>query len=233
MLHIGLLKADYVNPELIPLFGDLPDMFSRFFSRVGPLQLDVFDVTLEHFPNDDYRCDAFVITGSRNCALDEIPWVEHLKAFVAARAGDFSKLIGFCFGHQVLASALGGRVERAPKGWNVGIRPLRIVERADWMLPQLRALNLLFNHRDQVVSAPAGARVLAGDEICLIQMFSMNDQVLGLQAHPEYAIPYQQALMDVASAMTPAVKADATRRNQAIRPDDDIALEWLVRFIRM
>jgi len=100
------------------------------------------------------------------------------------------------------------------------------------MQPVRPSLNLLFNHRDQVVDAPPGAEVLAGDEHCPIQMFTVGDRVLGLQAHPEYTIPYQEALMGVASAMPPDVRSDAVHRNQHIPADNDIALDWLLGFIR-
>lgn len=232
MLRIGLIKADYVNPDFIPRFGDLPDMFGRFFGRAGPLQLDTFDATQDRLPAGGYSCDAFVITGSRNCALDELPWIGRLKRFIADRARAGDKLIGFCFGHQVLAAALDGRVERAPGEWNVGVRPVRIARRAGWMLPAVPALNLLFNHRDQVVRAPPGAEILAGDPRCPVQMFEWGGRVLGLQAHPEYAIDYQEALMGVASVLPAEVRADASLRNRTVPADNDVALAWLMRFIR-
>jgi GMP synthase-like glutamine amidotransferase len=232
VLRIALLKADFVNPELIPVHGDLPDMFRRFFGAAKPLELDVFDVRTGHFPEPSYACDAFVITGSRNCALDEIPWVARLRHFIAERAAGPNKLIGFCFGHQILATSLGGRVDRAPRGWNVGVRPMQIMRRRSWMAPSRTALNVLFNHRDQVLEPPAGSTVLAGDERCPVQMFELGQQVLGVQAHPEYTIEYQNALMDVAAGMTDAVRRDARARNQALRADNEVALGWLLRFIR-
>jgi GMP synthase-like glutamine amidotransferase len=160
-------------------------------------------------------------------------WIEELKDFIRKRATKPAKLIGICFGHQIIAQALGGVVIRSRYGWNVGVRPLAIKQRTSWMQPTKKFLNLIFNHRDQVLRLPDGATLLAGDERCSVQMYTIENKILGIQAHPEYSAEYQEALMSVASELDEETYIEAKRNNQEIARDDKIALEWIYRFINM
>src|ERR1700730_4156997 len=149
-MRIGLLKADWVNADLVPCHGDLSDMFQRFFAMSGiHVEIDVFDVIHGIFPPQCYLCDAFVITGSRFSAYDPSPAISSIKSFVRAAGERGAKIVGICFGHQILAETFGGRVQQA--AWNVGLGPVSIRQRADWMQPFRPSINLLFNHRDRVV----------------------------------------------------------------------------------
>lgn len=230
-LRITLLQADYVNPDLKHRFGDLPDFFAGLLSRADVPTPDVFEVWRNEFPPADHRPHAYIITGSRHSATDADPWIARLKAFVRDGIAARRKVVGICFGHQILAEALGGRTGPAPGGWNVGVHPLALKRTQEWMMPALPAPNLLFNHRDQVLAPPPGADILAGNARVPIQMFALGSTVLGLQAHPEYPTAYQEALMDLASGLDGATKTDALRRNRDLRRNDAVALQWLVRFI--
>jgi GMP synthase-like glutamine amidotransferase len=230
-MKIALLEADHTNEDLRAVHGDLPDIYRSFFAGGGECSLDAFDLTRGERPPADHACDAFVLTGSRHAATGDEPWMDWLRSFIREGVRRGARFVGFCFGHQVLAHALGGRVARSERGWNVGVRPLAIRRWADWMRPRVGAMHLVFNHRDQVVEAPPGAVVLAGDELCPVQMFSLGDRILGLQAHPEYSIQYQEALMRVASGLPRDALEDARRRNRAHEPDGLTMLRWIQQFI--
>jgi GMP synthase-like glutamine amidotransferase len=221
-MKFALIKADYVNADLIPVHGDLPDMFRRFFAGIA---IDVYEARFHELP-DPRRYDACVITGSRYSVNDDTPWVGELLGFVRdAVVADASALVGFCFGHQALAAALGGRVGQGSCAWSYGVWPLGEV---DGRFAAPGALHALFNHREQVVVAPPGAHVLAGTARCPVQMFAVGERALGMQFHPEYTLAYQEAIMAVAAGIPAEVREDARRRNRIAPRNDEIARDWVV-----
>jgi GMP synthase-like glutamine amidotransferase len=220
-MRFALIKADYVNDELLAEHGDLPDMFGRLFAGVT---LDVYEARHHRLP-DPTRYDACLVTGSRYSVNDDSAWIRELLAFLRDTvAGARSSVVGLCFGHQALAKALGGRVGDGPCAWNMGVWPVGEVRG----LPAPAALHALFNHREQVVVPPRGAQVLAGTDRCPVQMFAVGDRALGLQFHPEYTLAYQEALMGVARGMPADVRRDADQRNRALARNDEIARDWVL-----
>ena len=221
-MKFALIKADYVNDELIPDHGDLPDMFRRFFEGID---LDIYEARHHALP-EARRYDACVVTGSRYSVNDDRAWVGELLAFLRdAVIRDAAAVVGFCFGHQALAKALGGSVGRGPCDWNVGVWP--VGERGGRLTAQ-PTVQALFNHREHVVVAPPGARVIAGTDRCPVQMMAVGERGLGLQFHPEYTLAYQEALMGVAAGMPADVRDDARRRNSRVPRNDEIARDWVV-----
>lgn len=236
-MRIALLKADYVNDDLLADHGDLPDMFGRFFgcsSSLGATADDVcslisYDVRFGAFPTPG-SYDVCIITGSRHSVNDDHNWIKTLIAFIQNRQAVGDKFVGFCFGHQLLAKAFGGTIGLGAIGWNVGLWPVEIRERCPWMAPKSTTFQALFNHREQVLLPPPGARILASDPRCPVQMFSLGNQVLGVQFHPEYTLAYQQAIMAVPESLSKAAFEDAKHRNATQSRGDGILRDWVTRF---
>jgi GMP synthase-like glutamine amidotransferase len=232
-MKIAVLQSDYVNENIRHLFGDIPDIFAKFFARQSNISIDVFNCVEGHFPSFDYICDAYIITGSRYSAYDNsIPWIMSMKAFIRDCQYHQSKLIGICFGHQIIADTLGGKVVKSMNGWNLGIQELEVLKTMSWMRPNRKRLHLIFNHRDQLIRLPDGAHLLAGTDACPIQMYEIGGQILCIQAHPEYSVTYQEALMSAArSNIDPRKYAEALISNQRYTTDGDVILDWIVSFI--
>ena len=102
--------------------------------------------------------DAFICTGSRCSVYDDEPWIEGLKAFVREAHDADAPFVGICFGHQMLAEALGGKVERADYGWGIGVHDMQILKTEDWMIPARANCRLQYMHADQVQRMPKAAR---------------------------------------------------------------------------
>jgi GMP synthase-like glutamine amidotransferase len=109
-LRIGILKTDRVRDDFVASHGDYPDMFHRLLldaaSALGmpaPEFVD-FDVQNGHYPADLADCDGYVITGSRDSVYDDLPWIRQLEDFVLALHHERRKLIGICFGHQLIVA---------------------------------------------------------------------------------------------------------------------------------
>jgi len=231
-MRIGILQADRVDEEPRERFGDYPAMFvDSLGPAAGDTEFEFFDVQQGRYPDrvDDY--DGYLITGSRAGAYDDDPWIDDLTAFVCeARTADV-KVVGICFGHQLIAQALGGRVGPAPNGWGVGVHTWTIVRPEPWMSPPLSEFRLLASHRDQVEALPPGARLLAQSEFCPIAAYVADGCMLGIQGHPEFTKAYAEFLMDRRrDQIGPAFEPGMRSLEQPI--DTTAIANWIMAFLR-
>ena len=234
-MRIGILQTDSVREEFQDAFGDYPGMFRSLLSKAAaeaarPIEFAVYDVEHGHYPSGVDACDGYVITGSRESVYADLPWIARLSDYVRTLHEARRKTVGVCFGHQLIAHALGGETRAADAGWGVGVHRMRIVGDAPWMQPALRAVSLLSSHKDQVVRAPPGARLLGSNDFCPIGSFALGDHLLTFQGHPEFNKGYARALMEfreklLGDAYTPAVASLS-------RPTDEAAVgRWMLNFL--
>lgn len=189
-MTFGLLQCDHVDGPNRHLAGDYLDMFSGWL----PGDWRVFDLTADEFPSPD-ACDAWVATGSRHSVNDGIPWIHRFAELVRAIDGARAPFAGICFGHQMMAHALGGRVAKSPRGWGVGVQTFHVQQAEAWMDPPLSTVNLFMSCQDQVEVLPPGATVYASNVHCPVAIYSRNS-LLGIQGHPEWSEPYARALLE-------------------------------------
>ncbi len=116
-----------------------------------------FDLTVGEFPEDLDACDAWITTGSRHSVYDDVPWIVRLAELVRALDRERRKLVGICFGAQMIGHALGGEVARAPSGWQVGLKEVRIVTIEPWMSPPADTFRILHSNGDQILTPPDSA----------------------------------------------------------------------------
>lgn len=230
---VGLLECDHVDDRFRPVTdGDYPDLFGRLFgAHVPELELRPYDVIGGELPSGPDVCDGWLCTGSRNSAYDDLPWIDDLLDFVRSIAASGRPFVGVCFGHQVLAQAMGGRVEKAVGGWGAGVRGVRVDEPRSWMQPAAAALRLHFMHQDQVVALPPGGVVLGSAPHCPVALLEVGEWMLGIQAHPEFTDAYSAALLadrELRIGVEATAEAAATLGGQA---DDGTAARWIGRFL--
>ncbi len=197
-MKIGLLECDHVREEFRSIAGDYRNMFPALFLQVAPEWEFVFyDVVNGHFPADVKECDVYMCTGSSFSVYDKEPWILQLKSFVKEIATSNQKFIGICFGHQMMGEALGGVVHKSEVGWCVGLHSFFVIQSEKWMQPFRNAFNLLMMCQDQVIELPENAVLLAESHDCPNAMFRFGNNMLGIQAHPEFPKKYDQALMEL------------------------------------
>ncbi len=197
-MKLGILRTDAVRPELKPEYGEYPDMFIALLRHLDPnLEYAVYDVELGQYPVDIDEVDAYLITGSKSSVYEDKPWIIELMEFVRALNRRHKKLLGFCFGHQLVAQALGGKTERSAKGWGVGLHTHRFTTVPSWHDQGDVDLNILVSHQDQVVAVPDSARVLAGSEFCENAVCQIGDHILTFQGHPEFVPQYSRELLSI------------------------------------
>jgi GMP synthase-like glutamine amidotransferase len=184
-MRIGILQTGLAPDALAPAMGDYPDMFARLLDGHG-FTFQTFRVVEGEFPADVHDCDGWLITGSRHGAYEDHPWIPPLESFIRNAYTAHVPVVGICFGHQIVAQAMGGKVERHAGGWAVGATDY------DFAGEQI-TLNAW--HRDQVTALPPGARVVATNEFCANAALLYDDRAFTVQAHPEFRADFVDGLM--------------------------------------
>lgn len=196
-MKIGILKTDAVRPEWVSEFGEYPDMFVALLAREDPsLEFVTYDVEEGIYPENIDEVDAYLITGSKSSVYDDKPWIAQLIDFVRELDARKKKLVGICFGHQIVADALGGKTEKSLRGWGVGRHTHCFTEMPSWHDHQGAAFDILVSHQDQVVQNAAGAQVLASSDFCENAVVQIGEHILTFQGHPEFLSNYSREIMD-------------------------------------
>jgi len=225
-MKLAILETGKPPADLIPAFGRYPAMFENL---LGPgFDYTHIDVQNEPLPTDVHRHDAYLITGSSAGVYENHAWIDPLKTFLRA-AGGRAKLVGICFGHQLMADVLGGRVEKSHKGWGVGLHTYPIVRREPWM-DDAPSVAVPASHQDQVVLQPPGTHVLASSVFTPYAGLVWTDQPsISFQFHPEIQPPYAAALYDSRRDRLPDAEAAIASLNA---PNDNHRVgEWIKRFL--
>lgn len=230
-MKVGLLECDHVREDLMHIGGDYRQMFPSLFATVAPEWDFIFyDVCKGYFPSSPDECDVYICTGSRFSVYDDEDWIIRLKQFVKAIYQSGKIYLGVCFGHQMLAEALGGKVEKSAKGWCVGTHTFSIVKIENWMSPAMQSINLLMMCQDQVTGLPPESILLATDPDCPVAMFRVGENMLGVQAHPEFSKTYDQALMELRVERIGQGKVDEGIASLELPVHDTIMAAWMKNF---
>ncbi len=231
-LSIGILKTDTVRESLSPKFGEYPDMFIKLLNETDDrLELISYDVEHQEYPSNINDVDAYLITGSKYSVYDNEPWIVALTEFVRELHKAHKKLIGICFGHQMVAHALGGKVEKSAKGWGLGVSESALISSDSWHTSDNK-FNLLMSHQDQVIEPPENALVIATTKFCPILAFQLKDHILTFQGHPEFSKSYYQALMEVRREVLGEELYFEALEGAKKPVDNRKVARWIVNFLR-
>lgn len=230
-MNIGILQCDEVEEELRPVFGHYPTMFTTLLKLNPDLEFKVYNVERGELPKTLVECDAYLITGSRHGVNDELPWIAELEHFVRAVHASKIKLIGICFGHQIVAKALGGKVIKSPKGWGVGTSVNTILQKKSWMNPSYDRMHLLVSHQDQVVELPENAEVLASNHHCPFYMLQIENHLVTVQGHPEFSKDYSKALIEKRKQSLGTDCYENGINSLQLEIHDSIFAQWMINFL--
>ncbi len=212
-----------------------PDLFSSFFKAVNaPFETQVFEITSGEYPDSSEAYDAFIVSGSKKGVYDPDPWIADLSEFVRSCNLIQRKLVGICFGHQIIAHALGGYASKSEKSWGLGLQEFDITTQKPWMVPALNRCALYFSHQDQVTALPVGAELLGGSDFCPNAMYCIGDQVLGIQGHPEISHSLMVQVIERRKEQVGSkVYSDALNSLNYGTPDTSTVARWIINFINL
>lgn len=230
-MRIGILETGR-PPEGLERHGSYGSMFERL---LGPdFETVVYPVIDDVLPERVDEADGWLVTGSRFGVYDEAPWIRRLEAFLREVLAARVPVVGICFGHQILASALGAKVEKAAAGWGAGPHGYDILERPAWLEGAAERFTLNAMHQDQVLSLPPGARLVASSDFCPYAGLAYGDHAISFQAHPEFDNAYERDLVALRRGdLIPEAVADpalAAIDDAAEAPDAANAARWIRHF---
>jgi GMP synthase-like glutamine amidotransferase len=195
-MKITVLLCDTFRDNLPTEIPEYVYLYRRLFGTSDDsLYYEVFDVQQGIYPSSIDGDGLYLISGSRANSYDDTRWIKSLVEFTRTMYTRKVKMAGICFGHQIIALALGGRVERAKQGWGIGVRTSEIIAAKALSFFPSRQMSLLYNHHDQVVELPPRAICFAQSDFCRIEGFYIDDNVLTFQGHPEYTSEYARHLL--------------------------------------
>ena len=226
-MRIGILQCGHPPPSLTEKFGDYGRMVGALFDPHH--EVAIFDATGPGLPQAVEACDAYVLTGSSAGVYDHLPWIAPLSDFVRSARGR-AKLVGICFGHQLMAEAFGGQVVKAPQGWGIGIHRYALRHQAAWM-DDGESVAVPASHQDQVVVPPPGAAVVAHSPFTRFAGLDYGDAV-SFQFHPEFTADFGVALIGMRREAYGAL-GEAAIASYAAPHDGRRVAGWIGRFLDM
>jgi GMP synthase-like glutamine amidotransferase len=224
-VKLSILETGKPPGDLAESYGSYPDMFRDLLG--DGFEIDSFDVEAGALPLDPAAYEAYLVTGSPAGIYDPLPWISELSDFL--RAAKSRKLVGICFGHQIMAEAFGGHVEKSARGWGAGLHTYPIVGREPWM-DGATAVSVPASHQDQVVIQPPNSDVIASSVFTPYAGLAWRDRpAISFQFHPEFAPEYAKALIEARYDRVP--DPDAAIASLDAPNDNERIGGWIRRFL--
>ena len=235
-MKLGVLETGPVPEELVARYGPYTDFFARMIHKVRPdAELKGWPVHLGSFPEGPDVVDGWIISGSKYGAYEDHAWIPPLEDFLRRCLDTRAPIAGFCFGHQILAQAAGGKVVKYEKGWGLGVHDYEMTTAKTWIEGAAATFSAHAVHQDQVVEKPRVANVIAQSDFCAFAALAYGDpgapHAISIQPHPEFEPEFMRDLIDVRSGMAFAQDIAQDARNSLGKPvDNDAWAKWVVDF---
>jgi GMP synthase-like glutamine amidotransferase len=238
--RVGILRVDDVNTELVDTFGEYPEMFEDLLQKANfsrPLEQQVELIFTTYYSNEGHLPEtlseqhAYIITGSKTGVYEDLAWIAELERFIQTLHKAKKIVVGICFGHQLIAQALGGLAAKAPQGWQIGVKTANLNQNNTNDYNGIAAFNLLYSHQDQVIKAAPGSLIVASTPDCPIAMTTLGNHILTFQGHPEFNKSYAQSLYEFRQAVYPQDRYNEAIRSLELSIDEIAVAQWMIDFI--
>ena len=231
-MKLTLIQPTDVPGPLRARFGPYHHMFERLFAPEG-FTFETIRLSEGEALPDPATLEATLVMGSSAGVYDtEHAWMEPLRGFVRGAYAARTPMLGICFGHQIIADALGGEVRKSEKGWGLGRHTYDVLAAPPVFDPGVKTLSIACSHQDQVITPPDGARVVLRSEFAPnAGLLYDNDAILTLQPHPEFEDDYARALIDLREGRAPEATLEKARDSMATPSDSAILARAVVDFL--
>ncbi|KAM0180832.1 hypothetical protein ACHAPF_002125 [Botrytis cinerea] len=209
-LRIAILECDTPLQNTNSKYGGYGGVFTsllyRGASALSPplpessLQISKYDVvSAQEYPALS-SIDAVLISGSRHTSFESDAWIVKLVGFVkSVLEQERVRLVGVCFGHQIIGRALGVKVDRSDKGWEVSVTPVALTGKGKEIFG-LESLNIFQMHKDVVYEYPKEVEQLAYTDKCATQGMYIKGRLITVQGHPEFTEEIVRELLEARHA---------------------------------
>lgn len=232
-MHIAILLAGHTNKAMPKQFHDYHDMFTSLFASLA-MGKNFYYTTLAVvdgvFPDQLHDYDGYLISGSAFGVYDDAPFIPQLMRLIQQIYRAKKPLVGVCFGHQIIAHALGGHAKKWPHGWSIGTKEISLIDPPDWIGDDDKSINLIHVHQDQVINLPVGARLIGSTSHCKNAAYVIDDKVFAFQGHPEFNVPYTDALLDLLKDRAGISCVQTARASFSTPHDGKTAANWILAF---
>ena len=202
MTKLGIIEAGDVHNSLCKEYGTYFDMIQKWLepSLRPEKSFNVLSYKNETLPNPNLA-DFWIISGSRHGVYDDLPWIKPLMEFILKCNSEKVPILGICFGHQIIAQAMGGQVMKSRNGWGIGVQKYHLKTDVNWFstfpkmgVEKVRSYKGFAFHQDQILKLPPSARVISGNEFCPYAMLAYGDEalpnIITIQSHPEFSASF-------------------------------------------
>lgn len=233
-MKVTIIEAGKVPEPLQNQFSPYRDMFAAMFASTGEaFEHDVVDLQAGETLPDPATLEAIAITGSSAGVYEDHPWINPLREFIRKAYAAGTPMLGICFGHQIMADALGGDVRKSEKGWGLGRHEYRVTARPDFMADAPEALRVVCSHQDQVIVPPAEAEVILASEFTPnAGLFYRSGKALSFQPHPEFGDTYGRALAELRRGRAADEVVEKAVASFGTESDSQILRNIIGRFMR-
>jgi GMP synthase-like glutamine amidotransferase len=193
---VNILLCDTFPGRLPDFIPNYESLFFDLFASIGERPTyTIYQTWQGELPPRVNTDELYLIPGSLDSAYDDKPWIVDLLRWVERAYARGAKMMGVCFGHQVIARALGGEVKPYDGGMGVGVRASRVLDETMNRYFPNQEMRLLYSHHDQVTALPQGAELCATSGFCKNESFRIGRQVITFQGHPEFTVAYSRHLL--------------------------------------
>jgi GMP synthase-like glutamine amidotransferase len=197
MPHVTIIETGLVSPKNRALYGSYPQMFEDMIGAAdATVTFNTVSIPAGELLPDVDGLEAILITGSAAGVYDGFDWIAPLEGFVRTAHDRKVPMVGVCFGHQLIAQALGGTVRKSEKGWGIG-RHVYDVAAHNALIEGTR-IAIACSHQDQVITPPAGATtILSSDFTPYAGLLYAGGTTLSVQPHPEFSVGFALACCEM------------------------------------
>ncbi len=223
-MKIGILRTGKTLPQINETHGEMDDLFVKLLAD-DLFTFHSYAVLEDIFPASVTECDAWLITGSAFSAYEDLPWIAQLEDFIRAAKDAQTPMVGVCFGHQIMAQALGGKVEKSDKGWGLGPH--------DYKFDGIETpVTINAWHQDQVIELPEGAKTVGQSSFCEHAAISYGKTGYSVQAHPEFDNSFISDLIELRRASVPAERVSEAHARLMQKSPSPAVVEQIKSFLK-